>query len=317
MLFCEDSRFFPICFQIHIISLHQFSHKRIIISEFNRMPLKIKKCNEMKQIIGLIIIVLFAGNIFGQNINQSNIPAVVLNSFQLKYPNAEDVNWKLEKGNYRIKFEVNGKFNELYLDYRGNELKYHQDLWGSEVPESVLKTIKSKVKYFDLNDADLIKEGNEIVYEINFEIDGKDHDFWINEKGELLKYKKELKDSEIPLSIVNLINEQYGTLDIDNSKYVEESGNIIYIIKGEINDKDHAFWIDNKTTLIKHTQDLREEEIPAPVLNAARKAYNGYDIRDEDLIEEGGKTIYILRMRKSRDNIYVTFSPDGKILEVK
>lgn len=281
------------------------------------MHLKTKNYNEMKRIIGLVIIVLIAGNAFSQNISQGNIPAVVLNSFQLKYPNAEDVSWKLEKGNYRIKFEVNGKFNELYLDYRGNELKYHQDLWGSEVPESVLKTIKSKVKYFDLEDADMIKEGNEIVYEINFEIDGKDHDFWINEKGELLKYRKELKDSEIPLSIVSLINEQYGTLDIDDSKYVEEGEKIIYIIRGEINDKDHVFTVDNNATILKHTQDLREEEIPAPVLNAARKAYVGYDIRDEDLIEEGGKTIYILRMRKSRDDVHVTFSPDGKILEVK
>src|SRR5210317_976116 len=124
----------------------------------------------MKRIIGLLIIVYFAGNILAQNISQSDIPAVVLNSFQLKFPNAEDVRWKLEKGNYHIKFEVNDKFNEVYLDYRGNVLKYHQDLWGSEVPESVLTTIKSRVKYFDLNDADLIKEGKETYYEINFEI---------------------------------------------------------------------------------------------------------------------------------------------------
>ena len=45
----------------------------------------------MKRIIGLLIIVFFAGNIFAQNISQSNIPAVVLNSFQLKFPNAESI----------------------------------------------------------------------------------------------------------------------------------------------------------------------------------------------------------------------------------
>ena len=276
-----------------------------------------KNYKHMKQIIGLITILLLTSNTFAQNINQNNIPAVVLNSFQLKYPNAEDVSWKLEKGNYHIKYKLNGKFNELYLDYKGNVIKYHQDLWGSEVPESVLKTIKSKVKYFDLNDADLMIEGNEIYYEINFEIDGKDHDFWIDEKGKLLKYRKELKDSEIPLSIVSLINNKYGRLDIDQSKYVEENRKIIYIIRGEINDKDHVFTVDDKLSVLKHEQDLRDEEIPGPIKQTLKTSYKDYDIRDADLTEEGGKSCYKLRLKKSRENVYVIFSPDGKILEVK
>lgn len=271
----------------------------------------------MNRIIGFLIIVFFAGNTFAQSISQSEVPAVVLNSFQLKYPNAEDVSWKLEKGKYHIKFEVNDKFNESYLDYRGNVLKYHQDLWGSEVPESVLKTIKSRVVYFDLNDADLIKEGNEIYYEINFEIDGKDHDFWISEKGKLLKYRKELKDSEIPKSIVNLINNRYGKIDIDQSKYVEERGKIIYIIRGEIDDKDHVFTIDNKVSVLKHEQDLRDHEIPNPIKQSLKESYKDYDIRDADLIEAGGKSNYILRIKMSRKNIYITFSPEGKVLEEK
>ena len=271
----------------------------------------------MKRIFGIIIFVYFVGNTFAQNISQSNIPAVVLNSFQLKFPNAEDVSCELEKGNYHIKFEVNGKFNELYLDYRGKELKYHQDLWGSEVPESVIKTLKSKVKFFDLNDADLIREGNEIYYEINFELDGKDHDFWIDEKGNLLKYRKELKDSEIPVSILNHINTKYGKLDIDRTRYVEESGRIVYIIEGEINDSDHVFTVDNKEIVVKHEQDLRDNEIPNPIKKTLAESYKDFDIRDADLLEEGGKTSYILRLRKSKEQIDVTFNQNGKVLEVK
>lgn len=271
----------------------------------------------MNRIIGIILLVFFAESSFAQDIHQSNIPAVVLNSFQVKFPNAEDVSWKQEGGNYHIKFKANRKFNELYMDYRGTVLKYHQDLWGSEVPESVLNTIKSRVKYFDLNDADLIKEGKDIVYEINFEIDGKDHDFWIDEKGELLKYRKELKDSEIPLSIINLINNKYGKLDIDQSKYVEENRKIIYIIRGEIHDMDHIFTVDDKGSLLKHEQDLRDNEIPIAILQTLKASYKDYDLRDADLIEEGGKTIYIMRIKKSKENIYVTFNPNGKILEVK
>lgn len=271
----------------------------------------------MKQIIGLLLFTFLTVNIFAQEISQRNVPAVVLNAFQLKFPNATDVDWRLEKGNYRIKFEVNNKDNELILDDRGNVIRHHQDLYGSEVPESVLNTIKSRVALFDLNDADRITEGNNIVYEINFEISDKDHDFWINEKGEILKYRKELKDMEVPLEILASIESKYGKLDIDRAEYNEENGKIVYYLKGEIEDKDHEFTFEGTTNLRLHKQDLRESEIPVPVLNTKKSKYQEYEIRDADLREENGKITYTLRLRKSRQNIYVTFDSQGNELQVK
>jgi hypothetical protein len=271
----------------------------------------------MKQTIGLIILVILAGNIVAQDISQKNVPAVVLNAFQIKFPNATDVEWKLEKGNYRIKFEVNNKDNELYLDDRGNLLKHHQDLYGSEVPESVLKTIKSKVAFFDLNDADRFTEGKEIVYEINFEISGKDHDFWIDEKGRLLKYKKELKDDEVPAEIITSIKNKYGALDIDRAEYNEEDGKIIFYLDGEIKDKDHEFIFDDKTNLLLHKQDLRDSEIPQPVSNALKTNYSGFEIRDADLREEGKNITYDISLRKSKEKIRVLFNAKGETQQVK
>lgn len=271
----------------------------------------------MKFTCVLFISLLFSLNGIAQNISQDNVPAVVLNSFQLKFPNATDAKWKQEGNSYHIKFKVNNKFNELYLDYRGKMLKYHQDLWGSEVPENVIRTIKSRVEFFDLDDADFMKEGTLAWYEINFEIEGKDRDFWINEKGKLLKYRKELKNSEIPSSIVALINQNYGTLDIDRAKYVEEDGKGIYIIRGEINGSDHIFTISNKNLVLKHEQDLRSSEIPAPILGTLNKSYQGYDIRDADLIQEGENSNYILRIRSSKEQRYVTFDANGIVINVK
>jgi len=271
----------------------------------------------MNRIIALLILAFFAANTFAQDIQQKNVPAVVLNAFQIKFPNATDVDWRLEKGNYRIKFEVNNKDHNLYLDDRGKVLKHHQDLYGSEVPEKVLKAIKSKVALFDLDDADRITEGNKTVYEINFEISNKDHDFWINEKGKILKYRKELKDSEVPSEILTSIKSKYGELDIDRAEYNEENGKIIYYFKGEINDKDHEFIFHDKSYLQLHKQDLRDSEIPASIKNTVKSNYSEYDIRDADLREESGITTYILRLRKSRENIYVIFNPQGKVLQVK
>ena len=271
----------------------------------------------MKRIIGLLVFTLLLGSTFAQSISQSNVPAVVLNAFQLKFPNADDVKWKLEKGNYRVDYKVNHKLNKLTMDFKGNVLKHVQDLYISEIPKAVLATIQSRVAYFDVNDADRQEEKGKVTYAINFKIDGKKHYFWIEENGKLVKYRKELKESEVPASIANLIKTKYGPFDFDRAKYVEETAKTIYILRGEINDYDHVFTFDHKATLLKHNQDLRNSEIPVPVLNAATAAYNGYEIRDADLLEERGKAVYILKMKKSKEKVRITFNPNGKILEVK
>ena len=137
----------------------------------------------MKRIIGLLVFVLFLGSTQAQSISQSNVPAVVLNAFQLKFPNADDVKWKLEKGKYRVDYKVNNKPNKLTMDFKGNILKHVQDLYISEIPKAVLETVRSRVDYFDVNDADRIEAGGKIIYEIDFKLDGKKHFFRINERG--------------------------------------------------------------------------------------------------------------------------------------
>jgi len=205
----------------------------------------------------------------------------------------------------------------MLIDYKGILLKHEQDLYVSEIPKAVLETIKSKVAFYDVNDADRLVEGDKITYHINFDYNGEEFNFWIDEKGILLKLRQGLKDSEIPEPIVIQINTRYGSLDIESAKYVEEGSIIIYILRGEINDMDHYFKFDDKAALLNHNQDLRNSEIPLAVLNAAKEAYPGYEIRDADLLEEGKKVNYKLQLRKSKEKVYVYFSPNGKILKVK
>jgi uncharacterized membrane protein YkoI len=271
----------------------------------------------MKRIIGLLVLALFAGNTFAQDISQRNVPAVVLNAFQLKFSNATDVKWKLEKGNYHIDFEVNNKENELMMSDRGIILQHLQDLYVSEIPKVVLETIKSKVTFFDVSDAERMEGAGKISYKIKLEINDKNHEFVIDETGSLLKYTKELKDSEVPSVIAAQIKTKYGALDLDNAMLTEENAKVRYTLKGEINDMDHVFIFDDKANILKHEQDLRNSEVPVLVMNSAKTTYNGYEIRDADLTEEGGKVIYTLQMRKSNERIYVIFSSEGKILEVR
>ncbi len=270
----------------------------------------------MKRIIGLVALLQLTLLSYAQDIQQKNVPAVVLNAFQLKFPNTTEINWKLEKGNYRIGFETNNKDNELLMNDKGSILKHQQDLYVSEIPKIVLETIQSKVAFFDVRDADRMEEVGVISYNIDLKINEKNHEFKIDEKGRLLKYNKELMDSEVPAQIVTLIQTKYGSLDMDDASAIEENGKMTYLLKGEINDKDHIFLLNDKYLITKHEQELRSSEIPVAVVNAAKTAYVGFELRDANLTEEGGQVIYNLEMRKSKEKMTLALDKDGKILGV-
>lgn len=268
----------------------------------------------MQRLTGLFIFLLFSGNIFAQKVDQKNVPAVILNSFQVKFPTADDVDWRLDKGNYRVNFEVNDKDHEVRLDNRGKIIKHEQDLYVSEIPDEVLQTIRKKVSFFDVEDADKITENGKTTFEINFEIDDKDHDFWINEKGKLLKYEKKLKRSEVPEQIWSHIK-IYGKLEVEHTEYSEENGRGIYWIDGDINDKEYDFYFTEKGKLISRTQELRKNEIPAGILNAVKTKYNSYEIRNALLKEDSSSALYDIQLRKSKKRITVTFNRNGEITD--
>ena len=106
----------------------------------------------MEKIITSILCLFLVGYIHAQDIDQRNVPAVVLNAFQLQFPNASDVDWNIRNGNYYVEFEINNKDNDVLLDYRGALIKHKKDLFVSEIPGNVMKTIKTKVSFFDIKD---------------------------------------------------------------------------------------------------------------------------------------------------------------------
>lgn len=270
----------------------------------------------MKKIIFLILVTGVALTASAQDIDQKNVPAVVLNAFQLKFANADHLDWKLKDGKYHVEFELNHKDHDLWMDNRGEILKHKQELWASEIPGSVIETVRNKCKFFDLDDAERTEEGNNIYYFINFEVDDQDCDIWLDGKGKLLKLKQELRKRDVPVPILTSIKDQFASFDLDDAERTEEGREIIYHLDGEVNDKDHDFWYDEKAKLLKHHQDLRKSEIPAAVMTAVSSQYAGYEIRDADKIEEGGKIIFDLELKKSKNRVNVKFDPEGRVLEV-
>ena len=268
----------------------------------------------MKQIVFLVIFLLLYNLGRTQNIEQSNVPAVVLNAFQLKFSNASDISWKKEGKNYRIEFKVHNKKNKLLLDYKGNMIKHIQNLYLSEIPKTVLKTVGANVTYYDINNARKIQEKGETTYEIYFKNNGKDYLFRINEKGKLIKLRKELNNNEIPEKVLNTIKYRHPSFELYRAKYLEENDIKFYMLRGRINHYKCLWEISNKGDVLRYEQDLKTSELPAAIRQKVKEEYSNYQIDDADRLEQGKHLSYKLKSKKSRKYIYVTFSPSGQKL---
>ena len=59
-----------------------------------------------KMILSACILALTMTGAFAQHMPQSQVPAVVVNSFQQKFPKAKGVDWELKAGLYEAEFEI-------------------------------------------------------------------------------------------------------------------------------------------------------------------------------------------------------------------
>ncbi|HZJ74521.1 MAG TPA: PepSY-like domain-containing protein [Perlabentimonas sp.] len=121
------------------------------------------------------IIVLGTGYIGAQDIPQSKVPSVVINSFIKEFPKARDVEWELKGNQYNVEFEV-GFFTdfEAWFTNTGSLIRYTENISSSKLPEAVKRTIKSDFPKYRIDDAEKITENNVVTYRV--ELEKRDHE---------------------------------------------------------------------------------------------------------------------------------------------
>ena len=92
---------------------------------------------------------------------------------------------------------------------------------------------------------------------------------------------------------------------------------MVYIVRCKIDTYDHIVTYSTNGNLLIDTKVLkRNSEIPESVLKSVKSLYAGYEIRDARSIEEKGKTIYRIRLTKSREWLYQYFAENGEIVKI-
>lgn len=147
----------------------------------------------MKRYISLSIIALVLGvaNIFAQDIPQSQVPSLVLNSFQQKYPKAYDVEWELKGDLYKVEFEKSllGDDVEVWFDKSGKVVRSKEEISKSELPKAVLDKIDAEFKASIIKDVEKFNENGTISYKVEIKTIREEWDVLFDEKGNILSKK--------------------------------------------------------------------------------------------------------------------------------
>lgn len=101
-----------------------------------------------------------------QDIPQSQVPAVVVNSFQQKFPKAKKIDWELKGNVYEAEFETGlfGTDQEAWFQQNGRLLRHKTDINKSELPKSVMDRVKSDFPGYGIDDVKKITTEQKVSY---------------------------------------------------------------------------------------------------------------------------------------------------------
>ena len=125
-------------------------------------------------------------SIFAQN---AALPASVLKTLNKKYPNVKVQKWEVKsKGDYKIKFELDGKKTIAEIDDDGTWEKTTTHLSLTDLPPAQQTTVKAQKKNSDIKEIKMItdKDGD-TIYKVELTDGDNTTKLELNKKGQITK----------------------------------------------------------------------------------------------------------------------------------
>jgi len=141
-----------------------------------------------KLIWSAFVLALTTTGAIAQDIPQSQVPAVVVNSFQQKFPKAKKVEWEVKGNVYEVEFETGlfGTDQEAWFQPNGKVLRYKTEINKKELPKSVLDRVKRDFPGYRIEDAKKIPAEQKVSYEFEVKNGKEERKLVLDPQGNVL-----------------------------------------------------------------------------------------------------------------------------------
>ncbi|MCZ2357619.1 MAG: PepSY-like domain-containing protein [Bacteroidia bacterium] len=142
----------------------------------------------MKKTVILLSVMFTVLSANAQKISDKEVPAVVKSALQKNYPNAKELKWEKEKGNYEAEFEVNETDYSLLIDASGNILETEIEIKVDALPAKVKDYITKNYAGQKIKEATKITSSKGVV---TYEAEVKGKDLIFDSNGNFIKEEPE------------------------------------------------------------------------------------------------------------------------------
>lgn len=103
-----------------------------------------------------------------QDIPQSQVPSLIVNDFQQKFPKARRVEWELKGDQYKVEFETGilGDDHDVYYSRDGKLVHHKEEISKSDLPKNVLSKISKDFGGYRADDIEKISENGRVNYKM-------------------------------------------------------------------------------------------------------------------------------------------------------
>lgn len=144
-------------------------------------------------ILTISILGLSITNISAQDIRQSEVPSVILNHFQKSFPKAADIDWEIKGNLYEVEFETGflGDDHKILYSRDGKLVRHEEEISKSNLPKTVLASIKRSFNGYRTNDIKKITEGGKVIYNVELKNYSQEWKVVFDEQGRILQKKED------------------------------------------------------------------------------------------------------------------------------
>ena len=142
----------------------------------------------MKKLILMTVAAMITSLTFAQKTQDKNVPAIVKTSFLKQYPDAKEVKWEKENGNYEAEFELNETDYSVLLDASGNIIETEIEISVDALPANAKEYVSKNHQGQKIKEAAKITDAKGTV---TYEAEIKGTDLLFDSNGVFIKEVKE------------------------------------------------------------------------------------------------------------------------------
>lgn len=240
----------------------------------------------------------------------------IVNVLYEKYPNAQRVDWELQRDHYVADFRDNNIEKEAWFNTKGEWVMTESDIPFEDLPQAIQTAFgESEYKDWRVDDVDMLERVEmETMYVIEVEKGKQEFDLFYAEDGILIKAIEDLDNNyqpnTVPEVLKNFINNKYPQatiVDIEIEKGITE----IDILH---ENKAKELHFNSANEWLYTTWEVKEREIQE-IADNVKAANPGFHVDDIDYKESADNSkVYIFELEQGNHEKYVTVDMEGNIV---